>query len=67
MLNQIDVLVHYEHYKDLLREAEQAQLARFAVSGRPAKKTAKKAGIRKSTQLVETPCCNPAAIACCAA
>lgn len=35
MLNQIDVLVHFEHYKDLIREVEQERLARLALSSQP--------------------------------
>lgn len=35
MLNQVDILVHLEHHKDLLREAEQARLAHLAISSQP--------------------------------
>lgn len=62
MLNQTDWLVHLEHYKDLLREAEQERLARFAISARSVKKTKKKADICKDVHFVETP-----EIACCVA
>ncbi len=62
MLTQADWLVHLEHYKDLLRKAEQKRLARLALSALPANKTEKKMEIRKDVQLVETP-----EIACCVA
>jgi len=62
MLTQNMWLVHLEHYKDLLREAEQERMARFAISARSDKKTEKKVEIRKDAHFVETP-----EIACCVA
>ena len=62
MLNQNDWLIHLDHYKDLLREAEQERLARFAISARTVKKVAKKMEICKDAHLGEAP-----EIACCMA
>jgi len=58
MLNQNDWLIHLDHYKDLLRKAEQERLARFAISAR----TVKKLEIRKDVHLGKAP-----EIACCMA
>ena len=62
MLTQTDWLAQFEHYKDLLREAEQERLARLAISARPVTKAEQKVEIRKDTHLVETP-----EVACCMA
>jgi hypothetical protein len=45
MLTRIDVLVHLEHHKDLLREAKQERLALLAESARSVKKADQKTGI----------------------
>ena len=43
MFTHMDWLIHLEHHKDLLREAEQERLARLAVSAHPVHKAEKKA------------------------
>jgi hypothetical protein len=45
MFTYIDWLLHLEHHKALLREAEQERLARLAVSAHPVRKVEKKAAI----------------------
>ena len=69
MFKYTDWLIHQEHYKDLLREAEQARLAQLVVSAQPANKTKEKTMVHKITQSksVEVLCCNPTEITCCSA
>ncbi len=67
MLTQIDILVHLQHQKDLLREAEQERLARLAVSTQPTSKAGMKTKFHKNTQFVEALYYEPASIACCIA
>ena len=69
MFQYTDWLIHQEHYKDLLREVEQARLAQLVVSAQPANKTKKKTMVHKNTQSesAEVFCCNPTEITCCTA
>jgi hypothetical protein len=59
MFTHTDWLVHLEHHKDLLREAENARLAKFALSARKAEKKAK---VQKNeqTRLKVVACCEAA-------
>jgi len=67
MFKYTDWLIHQEHYKDLLREAEQARLAQFVVSAQPAHNTKKKTIAHKNThsKSVEVLCCNSTEVLCC--
>lgn len=60
MFNYTDVLAHLERQKDLLREAENARLAKFALSARKADKKAK-AQKDEQTRLKIAVCCEAAA------
>lgn len=61
MLTHTDWLVHLEHHKDLLREAENARLAKIVLSVRKAEKKAKPQQIEKSKSQT-APCCEIAAV-----
>ncbi len=56
MFTHTDWLVHLEHHKDLLREAETERLAKIALSARKAEKKAK---TQKSEKTIakEIACC----------
>jgi hypothetical protein len=63
MFTHIDWLIHLEHHKDLLREAEQERLARLAISAYPVRKVEKKKTIdlkNKSKSTVAV-CCTSGA------
>jgi len=55
----IDWLVHLEHHKDLLREAEQERLAQLAISAHLVRKVQKKAAINlhRKPKSAEVVCC----------
>jgi hypothetical protein len=60
MFSHIDWLLHLEHHKDLLREAEQERLSRLAVSANPTHKVEKKQIINLNNKP------NSTAAVCCA-
>ena len=61
MFSHIDWLIHLEHHKDLLREAQQESLARVAVSAYPPGKVEKKKVIDLNNEPTSTVnvCCTP--------
>ncbi len=60
MFTHTDWLVHLEHHKDLLREAETERLAKIALRARKAEKKAKPQQT-KPTQSQQATCCETAA------
>jgi hypothetical protein len=56
MLTHTDWLVHLEHHKDLLREAENERLVKLALSARKAEKKAK-AQKSEKPKAEEVTCC----------
>jgi hypothetical protein len=59
MFTHIEWLIHLEHHKDLIREAEQERLARLAVSAHPTHKAERKARIDLNNKPTST------VISCC--
>lgn len=59
MITHLDWLIHLEHHKDLLREAEQERLAQLAVSSWPVRKVKKKAisELDRRSEATQTVCC----------
>ena len=59
MFTYTDWLVHMDHYKELLREAENERLVRQAMSAQNDRKVEKKARVRPNTQAkpLGAPCC----------
>ncbi len=64
MFTHTDWLIHLEHHKDLLREAEKERLAKTALSALRARKAEKKAKPQqtKPTQPQQASCCETAAV-----
>ncbi len=61
MFTHTDWLVHLEHHKDLLREAENERLAKIALRARKAEKKAKPQQFERSKSQT-APCCETAAV-----